>query len=108
MSIIGDYKCVNLNATLRIEKANDSNGKGSGVIKMGEATIPVEIHYHFKNSAGPETEFQFWRGAVESKFSFGAAGNSKDPHAKHGIMIAGGMAMAESTSGFSGFFDRVR
>jgi hypothetical protein len=108
MSIIGEYKCVNLNATLRIEKANDSTGQGSGVIMMGEATIPVEIHYHFKGNNGPETEFQFWRGAVESKYSFGAAGNSKDPFAKQGIMIAGGMAMAESTIGFSGFFDRVR
>jgi hypothetical protein len=55
MSLVGTYVNVAQNYTLVITEANDSNGTGKGTMNWGPHAIPVTLHYHFKNSGGPET-----------------------------------------------------
>lgn len=55
MSLVGTYVNVAQAFTLQITEANDSNGSGTGTMNWGPHTVPVNLHYHFENSNGPET-----------------------------------------------------
>jgi hypothetical protein len=67
MSLVGTYVNVAQNFKLIITEANDANGTGKGTAQWGPHSIPVTLHYHFKNSVGPETNL--W-----------VAGNQDDPN----------------------------
>lgn len=67
MSLVGTYVNIAQNFKLIITEANDANGSGKGTMEWGPYSIPVTLHYHFKNSTGPETNL--W-----------VAGNQDDPN----------------------------
>ena len=108
MTLKGKYSCSELSATLTITEANDSNGTGEGSFSMGGVTVPVTMKYHFKNSAGPTTNYVLSGLNNDPNQYVGMAGFSKTAHASDGITLAGGLSVSDGdVAGFSCFFKRV-
>lgn len=55
MSLVGTYVNVAQNFTLVITEANDANGTGKGTMNWGPHSVPVTLHYHFKDNTGAAT-----------------------------------------------------
>lgn len=104
MGLIGTYSCAQLGAKLEIKEANNANGQGSGTFTMGGVSLPVAIHYHFKDNVGPTTVFQVWTSDTYGWQYIGAAGCSSDTSASAGIYLAGGISTLNSATGFAGLF----
>ena len=63
MNLAGTYTNTETKAVLTITQADDSNGQLSGTLATnynGSAvTLTVSGHYHYLNSAGPQTSLAF-------------------------------------------------
>jgi len=106
-NLVGSYVCKELNAEFIIAEANDSNGQGKGTFRLGKISLAVSIHYHFKNSGGPETSLSFVGNIDDPNYYTGGAGSLPNLSSVNGIKIAGGFATISDTISFSGNFIRV-
>lgn len=105
--MIGKYVCNDLNAEFEITEATDSNGQGKGIFKFENLSWNVSIHYHFKNSVGPETTLHFWGSKDDPNHYVGAAGCLPNNRNIASIQIAGGVASLTDANAFSGEFARA-
>ena len=91
MSLVGTYVCNAIPAKLIVTEANDANGQAKGVMEFGDGiVIHVQMHYHYKNNVGPDTDLWF-------------AGNNDDPNqyvAGVGITNNQGFPKIEIAGGF--------
>ena len=103
----GTYVCKELGAEFKVTESNDSNGTGKGTFSLGKMSVGVSIHYHFKNSVGPETTLEF-NGCKDDPNQYtGGAGFLPDYNKITGINLAGGFATIDEAIGFSGKFIRA-
>jgi len=79
MSLVGTYVNVAQNFTLIITEANDSNGTGKGTMNWGLHSIPVTLHYHFKNNTGAETNLTVLGSQDNPNKYFAGAGYATGP-----------------------------
>jgi len=106
-SLVGTYVCTELGAMFRVNEATDSNGNGKGVFTMGKMSLEVSIHYHFKNSGGPETTLTFIGQKDSPNLYLGCAGFYPNNRNVTEINLAGGWATINNTIGFSSKFTRA-
>ncbi|BCS94806.1 hypothetical protein DSLASN_04380 [Desulfoluna limicola] len=108
MSLLtGKFMCKELNAELIISHAEDSDGSAIGEFVLAEKNIPVSIHYHFKNSGGPETTLTFSGHIDDPNYYAGGSGYIANIKENNEIDIAGGFTSISDTTGFSGKFFKV-
>ena len=105
-NLIGTYVCKELSAQFKVTEANDSNGNGKGVFLLGTMSLEVSIHYHFKNSGGPETTLLFSGGKDDPNQYVGGAGFYPNNNKVTEITLAGGWSTINEAIGFSSKFIR--
>ncbi|HLP48455.1 MAG TPA: hypothetical protein VK186_04090 [Candidatus Deferrimicrobium sp.] len=105
-NLIGTYVCKELNAEFKVTEATDSNGSAKGVFSMGTMSLGISIHYHFKNSGGPETTLSFSGAKDDPNLYVGGAGFYPNKSNVTEITLAGGWATINETIGFSSKFIR--
>jgi len=106
-NLTGTYVCKELGAELKITEANNSNGNGKGVLSLGKMSSGVSIHYHFKNSTGPETTLVITGINDDPNLYVGAAGFLPNNSNVTEITLAGGWATINEAIGFSSKFKRA-
>lgn len=106
-SIDGTYACDELSAKFEVTTSDDSNGEGKGTFSLAGMKLDVRLHYHFKNSVGPETTLEFSGFQGDPNKFVGGAGWIPDYANVTAINMAGGFATVDKTTGFSGKFVRT-
>lgn len=104
MGLIATYSCAELGATLEITAANTSNGQGSATLKLEDATVGMNLHYHFEGNSGPKTVMQFWGSDIYGWTYSGAAGYSESTDGSSGIELSGAVSTLNGIVSFSGKF----
>ena len=106
MSLVGKYHCAALNANFVVTSADNSQGRAVGQFELGGITIPVNIHYHFRNNVGPITDLWFSGNLDNPDFYTGGAGRCSNAGFPL-IELAGAYPTNVSVEAFKGIFARV-
>ena len=105
MSLVGTYVNKNLGSELKITEVDNRLGQGQGYFSLGGQSVKVTVHYHFKNSTGPETTIWFSGNQDNpNKYVGGTAFATSQSFPE--LMVAGGYTDLDGTEGYSGKYIR--